>query len=65
MIIMTLTKATDTDINIKLSSLLKYFLLCTKEIVYNRFLLKRTLLDEMDYQSMKYQMKIYKDPATC
>ena len=33
--------------------------------LYNCILLKRTLLDEMDYQSMKIHLKIYKDPATC
>ena len=40
-------------------------ILSQKILLCNCILLKRTLLDEMDYQCMKYHLKIYKEPATC
>ena len=36
-----------------------------KILLCNCILQQRTLLDEMDYQCMKIQLKIYKEPATC
>ena len=55
----SLTKSTKLKLKVSILKIISI------PFLYNCILPKRTFLDEMDYQSMKYQMKIYKDPATC